>query len=151
MSEKTKKWLVPTVVGVVLFAANLMVHKPDAGFGAYEWIVALANAATLAGIVVAGIGGLSWVNAKGMFDIVKYGMSSTIGRFLPFGKKNVFHTGEKYYDYVERKNEEGRTWLKEWLFVGLAVVGLAVVLTVASHFATPTEGAVLQKLVGAVV
>ena len=139
MYEKVKKWVAPGVVAAMLFAANLMIHKPDAGYGAYEWIVALANAATLAGFVVAGIGGLSWVNAKGLFDIVKYGMSSTIGRFLPFGKKNVFHTGEKYYDYVVRKNEEGRTWLKEWLIVGLAMVAVAVVFTVASHFATPTE------------
>lgn len=133
MSEKLKKYCYAIGVGVLLFAAHWLMHKLPEEHGAYDVVCALANAFTLPGVLLAAVGGLTWCASKGTFDLFSYGVSMTIGRFLPLGKKNVFHSGEKYYDYVERKRGERGAWLKECLVVGLGFLFVAIVFTVVSH------------------
>ena len=133
MNEKKKKWLSAGITAAVLFAFFMLTHRLNGESTAYDWLVTLANAFTVPGVVLAGIGGLSWCASQGTFDLFSYGTSMLFGRFLPLGKKNVFHSGEKYYDYVERKRENRKAWLKEWLLIGVAMVAVALVLTLVSH------------------
>ena len=133
MSEKLKKYCYAIGVGVLLFAAHWVMHKLPEEHGAYDVVCALANAFTLPGVLLAAVGGLTWCASKGTFDLFSYGVSMTIGRFLPLGKKNVFHSGEKYYDYVQRKREERSPWLVETLLVGLGFLAAAIVFVVVSE------------------
>ena len=133
MDGKLKKYGYALCAGVLFFGVYWFTHLLPEGHSTYELICTLANGFTVPGVILVGAGGLSWCASKGAFDLFSYGASMTFGRFLPLGKKNVFHSGEKYYDYVERKRENRKAWLKEWLLIGVAMVAVALVLTLVSH------------------
>lgn len=128
-----RKYGIALALGVLIFGLYWLSYDLPENWGAYELISKIANALTLPGVLLSAAGALTWCASKGTFDIFSYGASMLFGRFLPLGKKNVFHSGEKYYDYVQRKREERSPWLVETLLVGLGFLAAAIVFVVVSE------------------
>lgn len=79
----------------------------------------LSDACFLTAVLLAGIGGLSYMASEGFYDIMGYGVKTVW---------NLFRTGKPlgdFGDYKEEKAKERRPWKKEALFVGLAFLLLS--------------------------
>lgn len=75
-----------------------------------------------AGVLLAGIGILSWIKSKGAYDMMSYGVDSLIKPFT--SRRKEF---EAFYDFKVRKAEERKPWLKEWFVVGIGLLLLALI------------------------
>lgn len=136
MNETTKKlrtYGIAIAVGIGLFAIVWFTRTLPEEPTAYDVVRNLADGFTVAGVVLAGVGGLSWCGTKGTFDMLSYGVSYTVGRFFPMGKKDTLHTHKSFYDYRMEKEERGRHWLKETFFVGLGFFAVALALVLVSQ------------------
>ena len=82
----------------------------------------ISDCLVVAGVLLAGIGVLSWIKSKGAYDMMSYGIDSLIKPFT--SRRKEF---EAFYDFKVRKAEERKPWLKEWLAVGLGTLLLALI------------------------
>jgi hypothetical protein len=89
----------------------------------------LCNCFTIPGILLSGVGGISWAGKFGTFDMLSYGSRSFFGNFIKPLAEDLPRT---FYDYKKQKDEKGRKWSAEVLFVGLAFLAVGVILTVFS-------------------
>ena len=73
-----------------------------------------------------GIGLISWAGKLGTFDMLGYGSRLFVGHFSKtFSEK----TPKTFYDYKVRKDEKGRTWLKECTAVGAVCIIISLIFT----------------------
>lgn len=79
----------------------------------------LSDGFLLPGVLMAGIGALSWISQEGLFDIFGYGWLTLVSHFD--------HTKEResYYDYKVRREEKRSGWLWQMLAVGLCCLALS--------------------------
>ncbi len=122
--------LLPAAAAALVLAAAYALLK-DLFFqsDAKSVFAILSDAFLLSGTLFAGVGGLSWIASKGVFDIFGYGCSLFFGHYLPFD--SVSRRGEKFYDYKVGKEEKGRRWRADFLLVGaggLVLSGLFLIL-----------------------
>ncbi len=89
----------------------------------------LSDAFVIPGVLIAGVGAISWTGYLGTYDMIGYGMK-TLFFFLP--QKEGQERPKTFYDYRHAKEEKGRTWFPEFLIVGLAFVVLAAVCLIVS-------------------
>lgn len=119
-SEKQRKWLRYVILSAVALAiAGMYIGSGDLAAleGTAAVFALLSDGFLMPGVLFAGIGGLSWVASKGLFDIFSFGASDLFGRFLPFN--SVFRRGDKFYDYKQEKAEKRRPWKADLLLVGV--------------------------------
>ena len=121
------KFYAPLAIGLVIFFAVPL----SAGLFSAESVKSvmgmLSDGAFVAGILLAGAGGLSFAASKGMYDVFGYGFNTMKDHFVL--KKNK--RAGSLYDYKQKKDAERRGWLKETLFVGLGFIVLAGVFMIA--------------------
>lgn len=138
MNEKksTVKLYVFTIVvslAVVLLVCGLnglLTEKKDA----QETVRILCDAFFVAGVLIMGMGALSWSSTKGAFDGLGYSISSLINLHRPSKKRMSWSKSETYEEYVERKHErDGKKQFRHLLFVGLAMIIVAVILLIVYH------------------
>lgn len=124
---KSKAFLVPLAVGAVIaLAVCLLDRKADAGI-AYI----LSNGFFVAGVLVMGFGGLTYVRNEGMFDIFSFGVSRLFTvRWPGLSPMSEEHRKEKYVDYKVRKQKERKTSPKGLLAAGGLYFILAVLMLV---------------------
>ena len=93
-----------------------------------EVIGSVTDGFFIAGILFAGIGGLSYIGSKGTYDTLSYGVSKIgIHQWVPGLPKEI---PESFYEYKIKKEEKGRTWFCNLLLVGLAGIGLSVLFLI---------------------
>lgn len=83
----------------------------------------LCDAFTIPGLVLVMLGALMAVSNEGALDGVAYVLSYAVKILIP-GKR---HEHEKYYDYVERKRQQGRVKGYGFLFV-VGGISLAIAI-----------------------
>lgn len=118
--EKQRKWLRYVILSVVALAfAGMYIGSRDLSSleGTAAIFALLSDGFLMPGALFAGIGGLSWVASKGLFDIFSFGASDLFGRFLPFN--SVYRRGDKFYDYKQEKAAKRRPWRADVLLVGV--------------------------------
>ncbi|MBR0521322.1 MAG: DUF3899 domain-containing protein, partial [Spirochaetales bacterium] len=69
--------------------------------------VIICNAFFIIGVLMAGIGILSWAGSKGTYDIFSYAGKVILVKFKPKEKM------QSYYDYTQEKSKNRKAWLKE--------------------------------------
>jgi asparagine N-glycosylation enzyme membrane subunit Stt3 len=111
---KAVKW---SIIWLAIAIACFFVEEPYAEKSAVEIIGKISNCFTVPGVILAGIGGLSYVSRLGGYDGIGYAFSN-------FGLHNIWTTRhpKKYkslYEYKEAKDKNGRKWLPEALITGL--------------------------------
>ena len=120
------KWSISCFVLAVL--CFIFIEKPYAETELREIIGRLSNCFTVPGVLIGGIGGLSYVSYRGGYDGLGYAFSN-------FGLHNIWTTKQpkKYkslYEYREAKDKAGRSWLPSALMVGLGSVAIGLLLTI---------------------
>lgn len=116
---------------VILVLAGIMCFTVERTFdkqSAKEIVGSLCNCFTVPGVVVGGVGALSYIGRLGGFDGLAYAFTS-------FGLHNIWVTNSKkkpasFYEYKQAKDEKGRVWFPNLLFCGLGALGVAVLLLI---------------------
>ncbi|MBQ3829703.1 MAG: DUF3899 domain-containing protein [Spirochaetales bacterium] len=84
--------------------------------------VILCNAFFIIGVLMAGIGILSWAGSKGTYDIFSYAGKVILVKFKPKEKM------QSYYDYTQEKNKNRKAWLKELTVWGAICIAISALL-----------------------
>ena len=86
----------------------------------------LSDCFAVPGMVMAGVGGLSYASAKGAYDVFGYAVSRiTLHELMPF--RRTYERPGTLLEYKEQKDEKGRRWLPAALYTGLAAIALGVI------------------------
>ncbi len=115
--------LIPLGVG---FALGVVTFAVQGGFkrGNEEALWhAVCDALTVPGILLTGMGLLSFVSEQGAFDGLSFGVRKAFGQILSEKRRNAMP--KTYYDYVTAKREKQRSKPRTTLFVGLGFLVLA--------------------------
>ena len=106
MIEKVKKyWLRYTIaiaVGVFLCLTYLQTHEFAVAETLKDRYRLLCDAFTIPGALLLLSGLLMFCTGQGALDGITYSMGMFLRAIIPFSKLN----NEKYYEYVERKNQK---------------------------------------------
>jgi len=119
---KRISWFATALCGLMIMGFALLWQGIGNAETAADWIRILSNSALLAGVILAGIGGLAWVSDEHFFDGIRYAFTSFFDRLS--GKPKRYAT---YYDFIHRPRKKGRGF--SMLVPGLVFLGLAVLLT----------------------
>ena len=84
--------------------------------------VIICNAFFIIGVLMAGIGILSWAGSKGTYDIFSYAGKVILVKFKPKEKM------QSYYDYTQEKNKNRKAWLKELTVWGVICIAISALL-----------------------
>ncbi|MBQ3696943.1 MAG: DUF3899 domain-containing protein [Spirochaetales bacterium] len=84
--------------------------------------VIICNAFFIIGVLMAGIGILSWAGSKGTYDIFSYAGKVILVKFKPKEKM------QSYYDYTQEKNKNRKAWLKELTVWGAICIAISALL-----------------------
>ena len=84
--------------------------------------VIICNAFFIIGVLMAGIGILSWAGSKGTYDIFSYAGKVILVKFKPKEKM------QSYYDYTQEKNKNRKAWLKELTIWGSICIAISALL-----------------------
>ena len=120
--KEFKKYVIAMIIAVAMFVAGAFsqgLFEPDT---LQERYGCLSDCFLFPGVLLGGLGALTWIAEEGMFDMIGYGFKFFFGR--------MFHPREKqesFYEYKVRKWERPRTWLKQWFIVGMCCMGLSVI------------------------
>lgn len=125
MKQNPKKWMIPAALAVLLFA--LEVYRKHL-FGATEAAAVcgiLSDGFFLPGVLLGGVGAISWAATFGQFDMLAYSSRQFFGHFIRPLAADLPHS---FYEYREEKNKKGRRWLVPTFFVGLICLVLSFVM-----------------------
>ena len=115
--------LIALLCGALLFVLSLLYQKPAQISGAREWLRILSNACLLPGVLLSGLSALLRISGEGLFDGLRYTMSSLLARLRGVDKKYA-----SYFDYTRReKKQRGGDPL---LLPGLFFLATAILLTI---------------------
>ena len=84
--------------------------------------VIICNEFFIIGVLMAGIGILSWAGSKGTYDIFSYAGKVILVKFKPKEKM------QSYYDYTQEKNKNRKAWLKELTVWGAICIAISALL-----------------------
>ena len=84
--------------------------------------VIICNAFFIIGVLMAGIGILSWAGSKGTYDIFSYAGKVILVKFKPKEKM------QSYYDYTQEKSKNHKAGLKELTVWGAICIAISALL-----------------------
>lgn len=123
------------VTGIIFLVIALAFMWNDGIFekeSSKEIIGSISNGFFVAGGLFAGIGALSYIGSKGTYDTLSYGFTKIgIHQLIPGLPKDI---PESFYDYKKAKEEKGRTWFPNLLFIGLAGILISVIFVAIYSF-----------------
>lgn len=120
--------VIALVVVLLICGLNgLLTEKKDP----QDTIKVLCNAFFASGVLVAGIGALTWASKKGAFDGLGYSISSLIDLHIPSKKRLNWSKAESFEEYVERRQEKAKKKEhKHLLFVGGVLIVVSIILLI---------------------
>ncbi|MDY5220755.1 MAG: DUF3899 domain-containing protein [Eubacteriales bacterium] len=114
--------LIALLCGTLLCVLSLLYQRPAQISGAREWLRILSNAALLTGVLLSGLSALLWISGEGLFDGLRYTMSSLLARLRGVDKKYA-----SYFDYTQR--EKKKRMGNPMMLPGLFFLAAAILLT----------------------
>ncbi len=126
MSERKKDFLLNLAVGGVLAVVMLIVELARGR----DILTSLCNCFSVPAVFLLGIGGLKGIRNRGAFDVMGFGLKSTVETFIPMLRKNEKET---FDDYRERK-EASRRSSRGLLMAGAVYLAISVVLLIVYEF-----------------
>ncbi len=87
----------------------------------------VADSATIVAALYLGVTLIGWIGSKGTFDIFGYSIG---GLFRLFRRDAYEHSGETFYDYRVKKDENRKPFNWPMLAVGLLFLLIALAVTV---------------------
>ena len=133
MKNKIKKYIGPLVVAVAIFVTCMFANGGIFGENKAESLLyGICNCFTIPGIILTGIGAISWAGKFGTFDMLSFGTRSFFGIFI---KPLSNDMPTNFYDYRKEKDEKGRKWSPELLTVGAIFLAVGLILSAVSLIA----------------
>ena len=129
MSERTKSFLYSLLFGAVIAVGVFLLgcsRFMGDGAGVKTLLRCLCDAAFVPAVILLGVGGIKAMRNKGLFDVVGYGLSSTVQLFIPALKRQE---KEDLYQYRERK-EASRKPADGMMLAGVAYLAASALLLV---------------------
>ena len=119
------RWGIVAVIAVVLMFAY---EQPFSKEGAKEIVGAVSDCFAVPGVVMAGIGALSYLAKLGAYDGISYVFTNfALHSIIPGMYKDKF---DSFYEYKQMKEAKGRTWLSQLCYVGLILFAISVILLI---------------------
>ena len=87
----------------------------------------LSDSFFVPGILFIGSGALGWMATKGTYDMISFGCGRVARNFIPGMDKEKF---DNFYQYKQRRDEDGRKWKPHLFISGMAAFLLALVFTI---------------------
>ena len=130
MKNKIKKYIGPLIVAVAIFVSCMFANGGVFGENKAETLLyGICNCFTIPGIILTGIGAISWAGKFGTFDMLSYGTRSFFGIFIRPLSDDL---PTNFYEYRKQKDEKGRKWSVELLIVGASFLAVGLILSVVS-------------------
>ena len=126
MSERKKDFLLNLAAGGVLAVVMLIIELARGR----DILTSLCNCFSVPAVFLLGIGGIKGIRNKGAFDVMGFGLKSTVETFIPMLRKNEKET---FMDYRERK-EASRRSSRGLLMAGAVYLAISVVLLIVYEF-----------------
>jgi len=129
MKDKLKRILISygitIVAGLLITALVLWLRDYSNSLGQADKYHILSDAFTIPGVLIFGIGCISWVSFSGFFDSVTYIVRHTVEMLIPGAKKK----DQTFYDYKTEKAEKRgeRKKIAFLLITGIAFILVAVI------------------------
>ena len=114
--------LIALLCGAAMFLISLFYQEPSRISGAREWLRIASNAALLPGVLFVGLSAMIRISGEGLFDGLRYTMSSMMARLRGVDKQYA-----SYYDYTRR--EKKKKVGSPMLLPGLFFLATAILLT----------------------
>ncbi len=122
MDKKRKAVIVNLILGACIAAGIVSLKWAAQGSIWHK----LCDGFFVAAVVMLGVGGIRWVNNKGSFDAMGYGMKTTLQTFLPMLQVGrLADREEDFLAYKERK-AQSRKDASDLLIAGAVYLALAV-------------------------
>ena len=121
MKKSVKHMIYCAVTLVLVFVTAVLqgLFNPPSGM---RVSVIICNAFFIIGVLMAGIGILSWAGSKGTYDIFSYAGKVILVKFKPKEKMQT------YYDYTQEKSKNRKAWLKELTVWGAICIAISALL-----------------------
>lgn len=121
MKKSVKHLIYAAVTLTLVFVTAVLqgLFNPPSGM---RVSVIICNAFFIIGVLMAGIGILSWAGSKGTYDIFSYAGKVILVKFKPKEKM------QSYYDYTQEKNKNRKAWLKELTIWGAICIAISALL-----------------------
>lgn len=110
------------ILGLLVMAAGLKFQGFFQTSLPVEKVRILSDCFLFPGVLFGGLGALSWIAAKGTFDMLGYGFAFFLGPIFNPKKKM-----ESFYEYKMRKEEAGEKWLPQMFVVGLFYLLVSII------------------------
>lgn len=123
------RWGVIALVAIVLM---FVYEKPFSRESAKEIVGTLSDCFAIPGIVMVGVGALTYLAKLGAYDGLNYAFSNFSLHSLIPGMHKDKH--ESFYEYKKAKDAKGRKWLSQLFFVGLVPLTISVVILIVYAF-----------------
>lgn len=125
--NKFIKWLKPIISAVVILVISAFALELFKAGDREELFKDLSDCFFVTGIVLSGVGAISWAGTEGIFDMLSYGCKTFFGLFSASYAKKL---PKSFYDYKQEQVEKNRPWLKRTLVVGLVVLAVGLLLLI---------------------
>ena len=125
--NKFIKWLKPIIAAVVIIVIGAFSRGLFQAENSEEIFKDLSDCFFISGIVLSGVGAISWAGSEGSFDMISYGCKTFFGLFSASYAKKL---PKSFYDYKQEQIEKNKPWLMQTLIVGLAVLAVGLLFLI---------------------
>ena len=123
--KKSRPWHYAAYGGAALLCALIMAWARGAFSADMKTAFGLlSDGLMVSGMILAGIGGLSYAASKGAYDAFGYAFSRFSLHSL-FTTRQTYKSPESFYEYKSQKNENRRPWSPVLLITGLGALALS--------------------------
>ena len=130
--EKYMPYVKWGIVAVALVVLMIFYEQPFSQEGAKEIVGTISDCFAIPGVVMAGIGALTYLAKLGAYDGISYAFSNfALHSIIPGTHKDK---PESFYEYKKSKEEKGRKWLSHLFFAGLVPLVISVILLIVYAF-----------------
>ena len=119
------KYVVVVVFAGLIFVAGMFSQGLLEKNTTKEIFGCLSDCFLFPGVLIGGMGALSWIASEGAFDMLSYGFGFAFNKLI-----HPLTAYESFYEYKMRKEEGEKVWLKHWLIVGAVCMTLSVLFLV---------------------
>ncbi len=128
LNKKTLLYIKWALIALTLTVAMFFVEAPFAEESVKEVFGKISDCFFVPGVVLSGIGALSYFSYLGAYDSFGYIFSNFALHSLIYREQPKKY--KSFYDYKQEKEEKGRKWSPHVLFVGLATLAISIIFFV---------------------
>jgi hypothetical protein len=121
------KWLKPIIAAVLILVISAFSRGLFSAADGEELFKDLSDCFFITGIILSGVGAISWAGTEGTFDMISYGCKTFFGLFSASYAKKL---PKSFYDYKQERVTMNKPWLMQTLVVGLTVLAIGLLLLI---------------------